>query len=403
MRRAVATAAASVVLLAGPVAVGGGPEVAPSPGPAGACPPGSPIWRGLPVCDEPEGPRAGFDRADYGPDSRYRALEDDVIAAFPDSMKVDGMVFTPYSCKAFPIDPVDGDAATDVDHIVALAEAHDSGIRPAARYEFGSYLPNLTIADPTINRHAKSARDAAEWRPEYHGAWYAERVIEVKRWWGLSVDPAERDALRALLAAPGAELNCVSAVPALPVPGVALLSAVLALLGFRLAGRRVRSPAGAGGSVRPRAAVLVLAVVVSLFAFPAYAQERSDFRRAAVEARDASERPSAWLRVAASAVAGVGVYLVHRGVAHYERGVVIPVDLRAGVVPAGSPSAVPVPPEIRAGFVPEGTVFRDAAGVPSAPLSCAVYDCLRRPRDGFSKGSAVLGAAAGLLTWTLTW
>lgn len=35
--------------------------------------------------------------------------------------------------------------------------------------------------------------------PDHHGAWFAQRVIEVKLEYGLTVDPAERDALEALL------------------------------------------------------------------------------------------------------------------------------------------------------------------------------------------------------------
>ena len=34
--------------------------------------------------------------------------------------------------------------------------------------------------------------------PIRHGAWFAQRVIQVKREYGLIVDPAERDALEAL-------------------------------------------------------------------------------------------------------------------------------------------------------------------------------------------------------------
>ena len=60
-----------------------------------------------------------------------------------------------------------------------------------------------------MNRTQKGARDAAEWRPTRHGAWFAQRVIQVKREYGLTVDPAERDALEALLAGGGAQLNCV--------------------------------------------------------------------------------------------------------------------------------------------------------------------------------------------------
>ena len=55
----------------------------------------------------------------------------------------------------------------------------------------------------------KGARDAAEWMPIQHGAWFAERVIQVKLEYGLTVDPAERDALEALIAGGGAQLNCV--------------------------------------------------------------------------------------------------------------------------------------------------------------------------------------------------
>ena len=62
-----------------------------------------------------------------------------------------------------------------------------------------------------MNRAQKSDRDAAEWMPARHGAWFAERVIAVKLEYALSVDPAERDALAALLAGGGAELNCVDA------------------------------------------------------------------------------------------------------------------------------------------------------------------------------------------------
>ena len=123
-------------------------------------------------------------------------------------MKSDGQVYTPYSCLAFDITSA-GTAATDIEHIVALAEAHDSGIADDRRRDIASDLDNLTIADPRVNRSQKGARDAAEWMPTRHGAWFAERVIEVKLEYELSVDPAERDALEALLAGGGAQLNCV--------------------------------------------------------------------------------------------------------------------------------------------------------------------------------------------------
>ena len=80
-------------------------------------------WRGLQVCDEQ--PRDGYDRDAFG--TGYSSLEDDIIAALPSTMKANGQVYTPYSCLAFDI-TANGTAATDIEHIVALAETHDSGI-----------------------------------------------------------------------------------------------------------------------------------------------------------------------------------------------------------------------------------------------------------------------------------
>ena len=89
----------------------------------------------------------------------HRSLEDDIIAALPATMRAAGQVYTPYSCLAFDI-AADGTAATDIEHIFALAEAHDSRIADDRRRDIASDLDNLTIADPTVNRSQKSDRDA---------------------------------------------------------------------------------------------------------------------------------------------------------------------------------------------------------------------------------------------------
>ena len=85
------------------------------------CSSGSPTWMGLSVCEEVE--RVGYDRDAFG--SAYSSLEDEIIEELP---KSGGQVYTPYSCKLFDI-RADGTAATDIEHIVALAEAYDSGLR----------------------------------------------------------------------------------------------------------------------------------------------------------------------------------------------------------------------------------------------------------------------------------
>ena len=94
---------------------------------------------------------------------------------------------------------------------MALAEAHDSRIANDRRRDIAADLDNLTIADSRVNRTEKSDRDAGEWTPARHGAWFAAQVIAVKLEYGLSVDPAERAALEALLAGVGAQLSCVDA------------------------------------------------------------------------------------------------------------------------------------------------------------------------------------------------
>ena len=171
------------------------------PGVNGPCLQWTWTWVGVPEPDDfdgiriqPEGSRSGYDRDDYG--SGHRSLEDDIIRSLP---KSGGRVYTPYTCTLYTIES-DGTAATDIDHIVALAEAHDSGISAARRREFGGDILNLTIAVPTVNRNRKSDNDAAEWGPDRNEGWYAARVIEVKRKYGLSMDTAERDALAAMLA-----------------------------------------------------------------------------------------------------------------------------------------------------------------------------------------------------------
>ena len=155
------------------------------------CPAGSPTWMGLPVCEE--GARVGYDRDAFG--SAYSSLEDEIIDGLP---KSGGQVYTPYTCKLFDI-RADGTAATDIEHVVALAEAYDSGLAELQFRAFAGDLDNLTIADPVVNRIQKSDRDAGEWSPPQNRGWFAARVVAVKQKYGLAVNPSERDALQSML------------------------------------------------------------------------------------------------------------------------------------------------------------------------------------------------------------
>ena len=91
---------------------------------------------------------------------------------------------------------------TDIEHIVAAAEAHDSGLcayDQAVRLRFASDLDNLTLSVPSVNRFDKKDHDAADWLPEINRCWYARTVVKVKAKYGLSVDSAEYAALRKIL------------------------------------------------------------------------------------------------------------------------------------------------------------------------------------------------------------
>ena len=91
---------------------------------------------------------------------------------------------------------------SDIEHIVAANEAHDSGLCAedrATRKQFAKDLRNLTLASPKVNRHQKSGKDAAEWIPDRNRCWFAGRVLEVKRTYGLTVDRHEAAALERIL------------------------------------------------------------------------------------------------------------------------------------------------------------------------------------------------------------
>ena len=109
-----------------------------------------------------------------------------------------GNIYGPYTGSWFA-----STRETDIEHLVARSEAHDSGlcaVTSERRREFAGDLLNLTLASPAVNRHQKSGKDAAEWLPDLNECWFADRVIQVRRKYDLSVDQAEADALDRVLA-----------------------------------------------------------------------------------------------------------------------------------------------------------------------------------------------------------
>lgn len=93
--------------------------------------------------------------------------------------------------------------ALEIDHVVALAEAWDSGASswtPTQRDRFADWQVNLTAVGSSVNQ-SKSDQDAAEWTPPRAASKcaFAEITVTTKFKWALSVDPAEHDALATML------------------------------------------------------------------------------------------------------------------------------------------------------------------------------------------------------------
>ena len=143
-------------------------------------------WRGLTVVREHRCSTYNRKR-DY---PYPQSVEQDIVREL-------GSVYGPYTGRCFA-----STADTDIEHIVAASEAHDSGLcaaDPATKARFARDLRNLTLASPQVNRHEKSGKDAADWVPDRNRCWFAARVVEVKRVYGLTVDRPEAAALESIL------------------------------------------------------------------------------------------------------------------------------------------------------------------------------------------------------------
>ena len=95
----------------------------------------------------------------------------------------------------------------DVDHMVPLAEAWESGARNWTADRREDYANDLGFADSLIavsasSNRSKGARDPAEWLPPTQGVhcWYTAAWVQVKTRWNLTIDQAETDKIRSVLA-----------------------------------------------------------------------------------------------------------------------------------------------------------------------------------------------------------
>ena len=108
-----------------------------------------------------------------------------------------GGMFSPYDYTCFS-----ALTESDIEHITATSEAHDSGMCGRSRDDkrnFARDLLNLTLATPSLNRHQKGAKDAADWVPEKNKCWFAATIIATKKKYSLSVDQKEKTALQQII------------------------------------------------------------------------------------------------------------------------------------------------------------------------------------------------------------
>jgi hypothetical protein len=166
---------------------------------------------GLPVAAEV---RTGYDRALFplwidadgdGCNTRFEVLiaEATTAPSVGSGCRLTGGRWLSYYDNATWTDPAD----LDIDHLVPLAEAWDSGARAwttAQRRGYANDLgdPRDLVAVTDNVNQAKGDQDPATWMPSYPPARcrYVDEWVAVKIRWRLTVDTAEKTALTSLAA-----------------------------------------------------------------------------------------------------------------------------------------------------------------------------------------------------------
>jgi len=160
--------------------------------------------------------KTGYDRSSFshwrdpdrnGCDARNDILRRDLrnleIKADSNGCKVlGGLLADPYSGKG--IDFVFGASLVDIDHVVALSNAWQTGafqFTNEIRLQFANDPLNLLAVSASLNRQ-KGDGDAATWLPptKSYRCQYVARQIAVKKKYGLWVTKSEKVAMSTLLA-----------------------------------------------------------------------------------------------------------------------------------------------------------------------------------------------------------
>jgi len=135
-----------------------------------------------------------------GCDTRREVLIAEAIAGQSVGCDVPGGAWLSFYDGVRTEDP----ATFDIDHMIPLKEAWDSGAfrwTPATRTAFANDLsyPAALVAVTASSNRSKGDQDPATWEPAQGRCRYAKSWIAVKFRWRLSVDTAEKAALQRML------------------------------------------------------------------------------------------------------------------------------------------------------------------------------------------------------------
>jgi hypothetical protein len=161
----------------------------------------------LPVASEV---RTGYDRDKFthwvdddgdGCSTRFEVLiaeADDPVTIGKDCKLSGGRWFSYYDGESWG-----SISKLDIDHMVPLAEAWDSGarlwtaeVRRAYANDLGDFRSLVGVTN-SVNR-AKGDQDVAEWLPEFGRCRYLREFVAVKLRWRLKVDSSEKAAMTSL-------------------------------------------------------------------------------------------------------------------------------------------------------------------------------------------------------------
>lgn len=161
-------------------------------------------------------PHPGYDRSLFnhwitnsnGCDTRENVLAREVINGTTTNCDTTGTWVSLYD-NVTTTDP----GTFDIDHMVPLAEAWQSGA-----YTWGSYTreeyandlgyPYSLVAVSATSNRSKSDKDPANWMPPtMDGCEYVARWVAVKYRWNLTVDTAERNKILSVLSWCGGDYN----------------------------------------------------------------------------------------------------------------------------------------------------------------------------------------------------